>query len=132
MNKVHNSSDGNAQRDSRRDRMRSAYRIEINGFRVARDAADARVAWYHLERAHIVAQSFLRLHLSSHFEMMKFAFAQRDHREMIGQLLRIALVPLGALTRRLPKGNTGRAGVSAFRPMPVPSDLRRLVDDPAS
>lgn len=132
MSEVQNSDDSNVQRGSHGDRMRSAYLIEIKGYRAAPDAADAGGVWYHLERAHIVGQPFFTLHLSSHFEMLKFAFAQRDGREVVGQLLRIGLVPLGALTRRLPKGNTGRARVSAFRPMPIPSDLRRFTDEPAS
>ena len=47
--------------------------------------------------------------------------------EAFGQLFRLALVPLGHLTGRLPAGNPGRATVSAFRPMPVRADLRALI-----
>jgi hypothetical protein len=65
--------------------------------------------------------------MGSHITMLAFAFSRRDMREMSGKLLRIALVPLGALTGRLPTGNTGRARVSAFAPMPVPDDLRTYV-----
>jgi hypothetical protein len=38
-------------------------------------------------------------------------------------MVRIILAPLGALTGRLPVGNTGRSNVSAFAPMPIPADL---------
>lgn len=62
--------------------------------------------------------------MHSHIAMLAFAFSRRDLREILGQLLRIALVPLGALTGRLPTGNTGRARISAFAPMPVPEDLQ--------
>ncbi|MBT8427288.1 MAG: DUF3703 domain-containing protein, partial [Erythrobacter sp.] len=34
--------------------------------------------------------------------------------------------PLGNLTGRLPWGNTGRANVSAFAPMPYPDDLAEV------
>jgi hypothetical protein len=49
-----------------------------------------------------------------------------DRREVVGQVPRIVA---SLLFSRLwvPRGNSGRARVSAFRPMPVPGDLRRLV-----
>lgn len=55
--------------------------------------------------------------------MLGYAIALRDWREAFGQAIRLALAPLGALTGRLAWGNTGRANVSAFRPMPVRPDL---------
>jgi hypothetical protein len=44
-----------------------------------------------------------------------------------GQLARLALAPLGALTGRMPWGNNGRSNVSAFKPMPIPDDLQDLL-----
>ena len=46
-----------------------------------------------------------------------------------GQLMRIALVPVGHLFGRLPVGNTGGANVSAFKPMAIPPELERLIED---
>lgn len=106
------------------DPLRTAFLVELQSYRDARGIGDWRTAWYHLERAHILAQPRLRLHMDSHVAMLTFAFSRRDVREISGQLLRIALVPLGALSGRLPGGNTGRARVSAFIPMPVPEDLQ--------
>lgn len=59
--------------------------------------------------------------------MLGYALALGDGREAAGQLFRLALVPLGSLTGRLPVGNTGRARISAFKPMPIPSDLEALI-----
>ena len=104
-------------------------------YRAARQAGDAPSAWQALERAHIVSQPFFRLHLASHGHMLGFAIAVGDFGEAAGQIFRLALVPLGALTGRLPVGNTGRARISAFRPMPVPPDLAELIsshDKPVS
>ena len=109
------------------DPVRTAYFLELREYRTARAIGEVAAAWRHLERAHILAQPRLWLHMGSHMTMFAFAFSRRDMREMSGQLLRIALVPLGALTGRLPTGNTGRARVSAFAPMPVPDDLRTYV-----
>lgn len=86
-------------------------------------------AWRHLERAHIVAQTLLWPHMVSHWKMMWFAFRQRDGREFFGQVVRLALAPIGNLSGRLPTGNTGRANVSAFAPMRVPLDLQDVLSD---
>lgn len=107
--------------------VRATIAAELGHYRRARRAGDFDAAWKHLERSHILAQPSMGLHMASHVEMLKFALIRRDVRETAGQLFRIALVPLGALTGRLPIGNTGRARVSAFTPMPVPEDLRALV-----
>ena len=105
-------------------------RREMKRYHVRRRAGDDGAAWHALERAHIIAQSFLMPHLASHWTMLGFALRQRDGREAMGQLFRLALVPLGAMTGRLPVGNTGRARVSAFQPMPVPADLAVLISPP--
>lgn len=96
---------------------------EMGRYRSARHVGDVTMAWAALERAHILAQPLFAAHLSSHAHMLGFALAQRDWREVAGQAIRLMLVPLGTLTGRLPQGNTGRARVSAFRPMPIPADL---------
>jgi hypothetical protein len=81
-----------------------------------------------LERAHVLGQRDLARHWRVHALMLRAAWALSDGRELRGQLLRLALTPLGHLAQRLPKGNTGRANVNAFAPMAVPDDLRRLLD----
>ena len=100
----------------------------LEGYHTARKASDIPAAWNALERAHIVSQPFLGLHLANHWEMLKFAILQRDRQEIIGQLFRLALAPLGALTGRIPKGNTGRSNVSAFRSMPISEELRAAME----
>ena len=87
----------------------------------------AELRWTWLMAAHVVGQADLRLHLHSHGRMLGLALAQRDAREALGQLLRLALVPLGHALGRLPAGNVGRATVSAFRPMRPDAAVRRLI-----
>lgn len=59
--------------------------------------------------------------------MLCYAIALKDRREVFGQVFRLALVPLGALTGRIPIGNNGRARVSAFTPMTIPDDLKQAM-----
>jgi len=107
----------------------SALWDELRRHADAVSAGDTAVAWTALERAHILAQPRLVPHLRVHALMLRHAIATRDRREVLGQLARLALAPLGAATGRIPVGNTGRASVSAFRPMPIPSDLRDAVGE---
>ncbi len=111
--------------------MRRLIADEMTLFRAARVSGEIDIAWQHLERAHIVSQPHLGLHLASRWSMLGFAVEQRDYRETVGQIVRLALAPLGALTGRIPVGNTGRSNVSAFQPMPVPNDLRRAIEAPS-
>jgi len=87
----------------------------------------AEQAWDLLSAAHIVGQTSLGLHFRVHWHMLLFGIQTRDTRETAGQLFRLALVPLGHLLQRLPLGNSGRANVSAFRPMPVAPRLSALI-----
>ena len=97
---------------------------EMAAFEQAKASMDSARAWRALERAHIVSQPYLGPHLASHWAMLRFAFRERDAKEAAGQIFRLALAPLGAISGRIPVGNTGRANVSAFQPMEVPQDLQ--------
>jgi hypothetical protein len=92
-------------------------------------AGDTRAAFALLERAHVLGQRDFGRHVMVHLSMLRVAWAMKDNREVRGQLLRLFLVPLGHLTGRLPRSNTGRSNVSAFAPMSIPPELARLLDD---
>lgn len=111
--------------------MTDAIAAKMTVYRAARGRGDTAAAWAALEHVHILSQPAFGAHLRSHVAMLGFAMAQRDGRELAGQLMRLALVPLASLTGRLPIGNTGRARVSAFAPMPVPADLQAILDQAA-
>ncbi|WBY00088.1 DUF3703 domain-containing protein [Ramlibacter tataouinensis] len=83
--------------------------------------------WRLLMAAHVAGQLVLRLHWDSHCRMLALAWRQRDIGEVAGQLLRLALVPVGHALQRLPAGNVGRATVNAFRPMQPPPEVAALL-----
>lgn len=104
---------------------------ELAAHRDARAVGDVAAAWTALERAHILSQPRLRPHIRVHRLMLGYAVELRDGREILGQAVRLALAPLGVLTGRIPRGNTGRSNVSAFAEMPMPADLAAALRDPA-
>jgi hypothetical protein len=107
--------------------VREAFEAELKTAREAAAAGDERAAWSRLERAHILGQRSTRAHVRAHVQMLRLAWQRKDSREIFGQLTRIAGASLFSRIW-IPEGNTGGSNVSAFRSMPVPKDLRRLLD----
>ncbi|MGZ8374633.1 MAG: DUF3703 domain-containing protein, partial [Nitrospira sp.] len=91
------------------------------------DGGNLQLGFSHLERAHILGQSFPIEHARSHWWMLKIGWRQRDFMEIVGQIPRILG---GLLFSRIwvPIGNTGGARVPPFQPMPIPQDLQALLD----
>lgn len=113
--------------DNQATALRTHVVSELRAYRSARTIHDRSAAWRSLERAHILSQPLLGAHLRVHAEMFLFALRVKDFREVAGQVMRLALAPLGALVGRLPSGNSGRARVSAFEPAAIPTDLIPLL-----
>ena len=110
-----------------RDTLKAAYKQELAASRSAQARGDSDAAFQHLERAHVLSQRFAFAHAATHLRMLRLGWQRRDAREIRGQLTR-ALAALVFSRIWVPRGNTGRARVSAFAQMPVPDDLARLID----
>jgi hypothetical protein len=84
--------------------------------------------WTWLMAAHVVGQQDAAMHFDSHRRMLALARSTRDWPEMLGQLLRIALLPIGHLLGRIPAGNIGRSTVPVTRVMRPPEPVQMLID----
>ncbi|MEC4725006.1 DUF3703 domain-containing protein [Shewanella sp. D64] len=91
----------------------------------ANDELDS--AFYHLERAHILGQSYIFPHTRSHWWMLKVGFKRGHFREVFGQMSRIIASILFSKIW-VPLGNTGGSNVNPVQPMPIPDDLKKLLD----
>ena len=89
-------------------------------------------AFCHLERAHVLGQSSTYQHTQVHWRMLKVAIKLRSLGEIWGQVIRI----IGAATKTpfgvYPKGNTGGANIWFFKPLPVPEDLKLILEKDGS
>jgi hypothetical protein len=103
-----------------------AYEQEVQRADQALQQEDFETAFKHLERAHVLAQRMTGRHTFIHWRMLVAGLRRGDLREVAGQVPRIVA---SILFSRLwvPRGNSGRSRVSAFKQMPVPDDLRHLV-----
>lgn len=82
----------------------------------------------HLERAHVLGQTFFREHMRVHGWMLRVALERVDVIGALGQIARIVLGAIGTPLGRLPIGNTGSSDVPMFQRMAIPADLARLID----
>ena len=80
--------------------------------------------FYYLERAHILGQRKTRMHLATHWWMLKVAIRTLNGKEIFGQLTRIVA---SLLFSRIwvPLGNTGGANVSPLKRMPIPKEFEK-------
>ncbi len=109
-------------------RVMTSWRVEIETASVAEREGDVARQWSHLERAHVLSQPFAGAHVRTHLAMLERGVRDHDAKEAFGQILRLALAAPGSWLRRYPVGNIGRANVSAFEAMPIPDDLRAVLD----
>ena len=108
---------------------RVVYARLVRGFAdTALAEIDLDAQWTWLMAAHVVGQHEPALHFDSHRRMLALARQTRDWKEVAGQLLRIALLPLGHLLRRIPAGNIGRATVPVTQVMRPPETVQVLID----
>lgn len=106
--------------------MLDIYKDELSRAREALQAGNFEVCFGHLERAHVLSQRMTGRHTQVHSLMLVAGWRRGDWREVVGQVPRM-LASLLFSRLWVPRGNSGRARVSAFKPMPVPDDLRHLV-----
>ena len=106
--------------------MDEVYEEELSRARVALANGNFEVCFGHLERAHVLSQRMTVRHTHVHWLLLVAGWRRGDGREVVGQVPRMLA---SVLFSRLwvPRGNSGRARVSAFAPMLVPADLRHLV-----
>jgi Protein of unknown function (DUF3703) len=108
-------------------KLRSVYGAELSAASRAIAGGDMERAFEHLGRAHIISQRHTWQHVYVHWLMLKLGASTGDRREVFGQLSRIFAATLFSRIW-VPVGNTGRANVSAMRPMAMPDDLRILLE----
>ncbi|WNG18691.1 DUF3703 domain-containing protein [Cystobacter fuscus] len=108
--------------------LRAAFEVELRQAAEAEREGGLPRAWRHLERAHILSQAYAGPHVRVHCRMFAFGWRRGDVRELLGQLARLLVAGPGSWLGRAPLGNTGGANVGIFTPMPIPEDLRVLLD----
>ncbi|MCO7189644.1 MULTISPECIES: DUF3703 domain-containing protein [unclassified Pseudoalteromonas] len=106
--------------------LKLAFQYEMAAAKKLYQQADYSKSFYHLERAHILGQSFTIPHTQSHWWMLKIGYQRSNLREVLGQVARIFASIIFSRVW-VPKGNTGGTNVSPVKPMPIPDDLAKYL-----
>jgi hypothetical protein len=107
--------------------LKVAYNKELDLYRMYLCENNFGKAWYHLERSHIIGQSYPLEHSYSHWLMLKFGFKQKNVKEVFGQLLRLVFGGWKSFINHVPIGNTGGANVPPLKPLPIPEDIKKII-----
>jgi hypothetical protein len=107
--------------------LKTAFKKEMSEAKKHYQNAQFQSCFYHLERAHILGQSYVFPHTISHWWMLKVGIKTRNLKEIFGQVTRImASIIFSRIW--VPLGNTGGANVSPVKPMPIPEELKKYLD----
>lgn len=107
--------------------LKKPYQAELNSYKSFFAKKDLTKAWHHLERAHIIGQAYPIAHTRVHWLMLKFGFAIKSRKEILGQIPRLLLGGVKSFVGVIPVGNTGGANVPPLRPMEIPADLQKIL-----
>ncbi|SFD23815.1 DUF3703 domain-containing protein [Algibacter pectinivorans] len=110
------------------EHLKKAHNIELKRYQLYLKYTDYGNAWYHLERSHIIGQSYPIEHTYSHWLMLKFGFRQKNANEIFGQIIRLIVGGWKSFINHVPLGNTGGANVPPLKRMPLPIDIKELLN----
>jgi hypothetical protein len=103
--------------------------IELKNARETFIKGELQTSWRHLERAHILGQSYPVEHTQSHWQMLLFAFRIKNTKEILGQIPRLLVGGVKSFVGEIPVGNTGGANVPPLKPMEIPKDLKQILSN---
>ena len=109
------------------DGLKKHYNKELELYRISLLKGDLSKAWHHLERSHILGQSYPYEHSYSHWLMLKFGLRQKNLKEVLGQILRLAVGGWKSFIDHVPTGNTGGSDVPPLKRMKLPLDLEKVL-----
>ncbi|PJZ46390.1 DUF3703 domain-containing protein [Leptospira brenneri] len=108
--------------------LKQAFEIEMDKAKTLYKESKYTECFSHLERAHILGQRFVYPHTVNHWWMLKVGIRKKDNREILGQLVRLAVAGIGSLLGRVPIGNTGGSNIGIMKVLPIEGDLKVLFD----
>lgn len=102
------------------------FDIEIKQYQSAVAKRDLYVAWRHLERAHILGQSYPYTHSYAHWKMLMFGLKIKSLQEVFGQIPRLLVGGVKSFVGIIPIGNPGGANVSPLQAFPIEDELKEI------
>lgn len=108
-------------------RLQPYFEQELRAYRAALAKDQFRIAWNHLERAHIIGQAYPLEHSYVHWKMLLFGIRIKSPKEVIGQIPRLLVGGVKSFVGKIPVGNTGGANVPPLKSMEIPQDIQQII-----
>lgn len=108
--------------------LKQSYNEELRRYSFCLENKQFGDAWYHLERSHVIGQSYPIEHTYSHWLMLKFGFRQKNVKEVFGQIIRLLVGGWKSFIDHVPTGNTGGSDVPPLKKMELPQDLSLILN----
>lgn len=106
--------------------LKEYYFIELDEYQKYFNLGNFQIAWRHLERAHVIGQSYPYEHSFIHWKMLQFGFIIKSPKEIFGQIPRLLFGGVKSFIGKIPTGNTGGANVPPLRTMPIENDILEM------
>ena len=103
------------------------YQKELEAVKDNLEQKKLQNAWYHLERAHIIAQKYPYEHTFVHWKMVQFGIKIKSVKEVMGQIPRLLVGGVKSFVGHIPVGNTGGANVPPLKTMEIPKDIKEIL-----
>ena len=104
------------------------YQKELDAYKISLLKNNLSNSWNHLERAHILGQSYPYEHSYVHWKMLLFGIKIKSIKEIFGQIPRLFLGGIKSFVGVIPVGNTGGSNVPPLKPMKIPDDLYQIIN----
>lgn len=106
--------------------LRPYWRDELTAYESAINAGQLQAAWTHLERAHILGQSYPVAHSYVHWRMLLFGVKIKSVKEVVGQIPRLLLGGVKSFVGAIPVGNPGGSNVPPMKSFPIPLEIQDI------
>lgn len=109
-------------------KLQPIFKRELNHFSYEYNQGNLKLAWNHLERAHIIGQRYPLAHTKVHWKMLKFGIKIKSLKEIAGQIPRLIFGGPKSFVGKVPIGNPGGSNVHPLKPFPIQKEIQQLFD----
>lgn len=108
------------------DKLKFFFNAEIDAYKIQFNNGNLDLAWKHLERAHVIGQSYPYEHSLAHWKMLVFGFKIKSSKEVIGQIPRLLVGGVKSFVGKIPVGNTGGSNIHPLKSLPIEEDIQKI------
>ena len=104
------------------------FQKELSEYKKELNCNNLPKAWSHLERAHVIGQSFPFAHSFVHYKMLQFGIKIKSPNEVLGQIPRLLIGGVKSFVGKVPIGNTGGSNIPPFKQIRLEKDIELMFE----